>query len=262
MTCAKGQIGARWLAEDDNGDTLQFKVEIRGVNETAWKLVRDKVRERYLSWDSTAYPDGKYVLRVTASDAPSNPPDQALTGRTGKRSVPDRQHAARDYVLHRLGIIAAVSREGRSNDAGQSRVFRQRRRLDRGRADHPPDRFPGTRLSRPARQSSAGRGDSRRSRRGRIREPGSREDCSKVGQPALRGRDLGGGRAYPAGLEFQPFHKTGGDYLGCADHSVPLKPDFGGRPADVVTGELGPVRGAGGHRLWRILKHNKSTHPV
>jgi hypothetical protein len=80
LSFAKGQIGARWLAEDDNGDTLQFKVEIRGVNETAWKLVRDKVRERYLSWDLTAYADGKYVLRITVSDAPSNPPDQALTG--------------------------------------------------------------------------------------------------------------------------------------------------------------------------------------
>ena len=45
-----------------------------------WKLIRDKVREEYLSWDSTAYADGKYVLRVTASDAPSIPPDQALTG--------------------------------------------------------------------------------------------------------------------------------------------------------------------------------------
>jgi outer membrane protein assembly factor BamB len=80
LTYAKGQIGARWLAEDDNGDALEFKVEIRGVNETAWKLVREKIRERYLSWDSTAYADGKYVLRVTASDAPANPRDQALTG--------------------------------------------------------------------------------------------------------------------------------------------------------------------------------------
>jgi hypothetical protein len=80
MTFAKGQIGARWLAEDDNGDRLQFKVEIRGVNETAWKPLRDKIRERYLSWDSTAYPDGKYVLRITASDAPSNPPQEVLTG--------------------------------------------------------------------------------------------------------------------------------------------------------------------------------------
>jgi hypothetical protein len=79
LSYAKGQIGARWLAEDDNADALEFKVEIRGANESAWKLVRDKVRERYLSWDSTAYADGKYVLRVTASDSPANPPDQALT---------------------------------------------------------------------------------------------------------------------------------------------------------------------------------------
>jgi hypothetical protein len=80
LTFAKGQIGARWLAEDDNGDALEFKVEIRGANETVWKLLRDKVRERYFSWDSTAFADGKYVLRVTVSDAPANPPDQALTG--------------------------------------------------------------------------------------------------------------------------------------------------------------------------------------
>jgi sugar lactone lactonase YvrE len=79
MTWAKGWVGTRWLASDDNGDTLDFKVEIRGVNETAWKLLRDKVREHYFSWDSTAFPDGKYVVRVTASDEPSNPPDQALT---------------------------------------------------------------------------------------------------------------------------------------------------------------------------------------
>jgi hypothetical protein len=78
LTYSKGQIGARWLASDENGDTLLYKLEIRGVNETTWKLVRDKIRERYCSWDSTSFPDGKYVARVTATDAPSNPPDQAL----------------------------------------------------------------------------------------------------------------------------------------------------------------------------------------
>jgi len=79
MNWAKGVIGARWLATDDNGDTLAYKLEIRGVNETEWKLLKDKIRERYYGWDSTAFPDGKYVVRVTATDAPSNPPDQALT---------------------------------------------------------------------------------------------------------------------------------------------------------------------------------------
>jgi outer membrane protein assembly factor BamB len=79
LTWSKGQIGARWLANDENGDALTFKIEIRGVNEIAWKPLADKIREHYFSWDSSAFPDGKYVLRVTASDAPSNPPDQALS---------------------------------------------------------------------------------------------------------------------------------------------------------------------------------------
>jgi len=78
LTYAKGYNGVRWSASDENGDTLIYKVEIRGVNESAWQLLKDGVKEKYFSWDTTAFPDGEYVLRVTASDAPSNPADQAL----------------------------------------------------------------------------------------------------------------------------------------------------------------------------------------
>jgi hypothetical protein len=81
MQYAKGFIGARWAASDPNGDALVFTVEIRGTGETEWKLLKDKVSERYVSWDSTAYPDGEYRVRVTASDAPGNPPAEALTAR-------------------------------------------------------------------------------------------------------------------------------------------------------------------------------------
>jgi WD40 repeat protein len=78
MNYAKGYEGARWQALDENNDTLVYRVEIRGVKESAWKLLKDNVKERSLSWDTGAFPDGEYVLRVTASDSPSNPPDQAL----------------------------------------------------------------------------------------------------------------------------------------------------------------------------------------
>ena len=78
MSYAKGTGGARWLAADDNGDALQFKVEIKGVTESTWKLVKERLREKQVNFDLTAYPDGEYLIRVTASDQPDNPPAQAL----------------------------------------------------------------------------------------------------------------------------------------------------------------------------------------
>ncbi|MEN6532692.1 MAG: hypothetical protein ABFD89_03465 [Bryobacteraceae bacterium] len=78
MQYAKGQLGARWAASDENGDDMLYKVEIRGTAETEWKLLKEKVKEKYLSWDSTTLPDGEYRLRVMASDSPDNPPAQAL----------------------------------------------------------------------------------------------------------------------------------------------------------------------------------------
>jgi hypothetical protein len=79
LQSAKGYIGARWLASDDNGDDLEFTVQIRGENEKEWKPLKDKLTDRHYSWDSTAFPDGEYRIRVTASDAPDNPPQQTLT---------------------------------------------------------------------------------------------------------------------------------------------------------------------------------------
>ncbi|MGI8745286.1 MAG: hypothetical protein ACR2NN_22480 [Bryobacteraceae bacterium] len=79
VSYAKGFMGARWNASDENSDSLIYTVEIRGVNETGWNLLKDKVREKYFSWDSTAFPDGEYEVRITASDSPGNPPGEALS---------------------------------------------------------------------------------------------------------------------------------------------------------------------------------------
>jgi sugar lactone lactonase YvrE len=79
MNYEKGYLGVRWTAADPNGDTLGYKVEIRGVNETEWRLLKDKLREKEYSFDSRAFADGDYVIRVTASDEPSNPVGKALS---------------------------------------------------------------------------------------------------------------------------------------------------------------------------------------
>jgi hypothetical protein len=79
MTYAKGWMGVRWNASDENNDTLAYTVQIRGVGETVWKTLKENVRERQYSWDSTAFPDGEYRVKVTASDAPSNPAPEALS---------------------------------------------------------------------------------------------------------------------------------------------------------------------------------------
>ena len=80
MNYAKGFIGARWRAADRNGDTMQYKVELKGAAENEWKLLKDKLTVKNISWDASAFSDGEYNLRVTANDQTSNPEGQGLSG--------------------------------------------------------------------------------------------------------------------------------------------------------------------------------------
>ena len=79
LTYSKGTIGARWAASDENGDSLIYRVEMRGLGQPNWLILKDKVHEKYIDIDSTAFPDGEYELRVTASDEPGNTESDALS---------------------------------------------------------------------------------------------------------------------------------------------------------------------------------------
>lgn len=74
----KGYESVLWSAHDDNGDDLTFAIYYRGESERNWRLLKDKITQRFYSWDTSTMPDGAYYLKVVASDAPSNPPQQAL----------------------------------------------------------------------------------------------------------------------------------------------------------------------------------------
>lgn len=74
----KGMRSVAVRASDPDGDGLSYEIYFRGVAEASWKLLESERRAPSYSWDSETFPDGEYVFRVVASDAPSNPPDQAL----------------------------------------------------------------------------------------------------------------------------------------------------------------------------------------
>jgi outer membrane protein assembly factor BamB len=75
----KGFESVVWTAEDANDDPLEFAVYFRGENETAWKLLKDKLDTHFYSWDTTTMADGAYYLKIVASDAPGNPSGDGLS---------------------------------------------------------------------------------------------------------------------------------------------------------------------------------------
>ena len=77
------QRGARsfqWQAEDRNSDTLEYAIYYRALSEQTFRLLKDKLRDNFYTIDGATLADGRYVIKVVASDGPDNPPGQKLMG--------------------------------------------------------------------------------------------------------------------------------------------------------------------------------------
>ena len=79
-TYQRGLLTFMWRGEDDNRDELTYDVLYRREGETVWKPLKRAIPDQILVWDTTSVPNGRYLLRVVASDAPSNSPATALSG--------------------------------------------------------------------------------------------------------------------------------------------------------------------------------------
>lgn len=75
----KGMRSVSVSAYDPNNDDLTYEIYFKGEHETQWKCLKDNLTTPSYTWDSETLPDGLYTLKVVASDAPSNPPNLALT---------------------------------------------------------------------------------------------------------------------------------------------------------------------------------------
>lgn len=73
------RYGVSWDVADPNGDRLQFRLLFKGEDEQEWKEIeKDLTTPRY-TFNTEAIPDGKYRLRVDATDELANPETIAST---------------------------------------------------------------------------------------------------------------------------------------------------------------------------------------
>jgi hypothetical protein len=75
----RDSIGVKWTVHDDNDDQMVYSVYYRGEGEGRWLLLKDKLTDKFYSFDASLLPDGVYTVKVVASDAPSHSPGEALT---------------------------------------------------------------------------------------------------------------------------------------------------------------------------------------
>jgi hypothetical protein len=68
-----------WEASDPNNDPLQFSVYFRRGEGSPWILLKDKLPEPTYEWDTRSVADGRYEVKVIASDAAANEPGKGKT---------------------------------------------------------------------------------------------------------------------------------------------------------------------------------------
>ena len=93
-----------YKAKDDNNDKLIYKIDFRKAGRENWIELKDEIEADSFEWDGKTVEDGRYEVRVTASDERSNTTTTKLTG--GRISDP--------LVVDNTGpIIKKASVEGK-----------------------------------------------------------------------------------------------------------------------------------------------------
>jgi hypothetical protein len=76
----------RWKVDNEDGDELVYRLAVRTVDGAVWRPLAgmggatgDPLTKPELDWNTEAIPDGRYVVRVTASDERSQAAERALS---------------------------------------------------------------------------------------------------------------------------------------------------------------------------------------
>jgi len=130
-------MAVRWSANDPNEDNLVYTLRYRRVGESAWKLLEQDITRQYYLWDTEGAPEGLTVVKVEASDRPSNPwptaqtdvriSDPFLIDYSGPVIENLRADVRPDGAVHVTGIgrdaVSTVQRGSYAIDSGEWLVF-------------------------------------------------------------------------------------------------------------------------------------------
>jgi hypothetical protein len=76
----KGLQTISWKGDDDDGDRLIYSLQYRREGESTWHELRSGLTDGIFVWDTASVADGRYIVKVLASDSPSNASERALVG--------------------------------------------------------------------------------------------------------------------------------------------------------------------------------------
>jgi hypothetical protein len=128
-----GVLKISYKAQDENNDKLIYKIDFRKFGRKNWIEIKDEVEADNLEWDGRTVEDGRYEIRVTASDERSNTAATKLAGsrisdsvvvdNTGPvitshyvDNVPDKPVTITLTVVDELSVIGKVDYTVNSND--------------------------------------------------------------------------------------------------------------------------------------------------
>lgn len=103
----------KWKAVDPDGDALVYWLSFRSVTGEAWIPINREtaIRGNEVLWNTDSVPDGRYVVRLTASDEESNPRDQVrkATRETLPFLVDNRKPEVRDLAAVQNEALVTIS---------------------------------------------------------------------------------------------------------------------------------------------------------
>jgi len=106
----EGVFKISYKASDENEDKLIYKLDFRKIGRTNWIQIKDKIETDTYEWDGKTVEDGRYEVRVTASDERSNSVATKLTASRVSEPivVDDTGPVIRRYAIEKNGKAATL----------------------------------------------------------------------------------------------------------------------------------------------------------